>query len=270
LAIRRSILLFGGGRMGSALVRGWLAGGIAPASINVVDPAPSPALVALAASGGIGLNAPVGPAPEQVVVLAVKPQKAGELADALQGLAAPGTMIVSIMAGKTLGDLERLCPAASAFVRAHPNLPAAIGCGITAASASAGCSVDQRAFIARLFECVGSFEWLDGEALLDVVTGLSGSGPAYVFYLADCLTLAGIEAGLPAAIAERLARATISGAGAMLRSDGRSAGELRRDVTSPAGTTEAGLRVLMADAALQGLIGRTVAAAIARARALAG
>jgi pyrroline-5-carboxylate reductase len=106
--------------------------------------------------------------------------------------------------------------------------------------------------------------------LLDAVTGLSGSGPAYVFYLADCLTLAGIEAGLPAAVAERLARATISGAGAMLRQDDRSAGELRRDVTSPAGTTEAGLRVLMADAALQDLIRRTVAAATDRARALAG
>jgi pyrroline-5-carboxylate reductase len=267
---RHSIALFGGGRMGTAMLRGWLAAGIAPDAVTVIDPAPTASLSALAANAGFRLNAPPAPSPDRAIVLAVKPQKVGELASTLGALAVPGTMVVSIMAGKTLADLARLCPASAAIVRAHPNLPAAVGCGATVAVASAGCNAAQRAFAARLFESIGAFEWISDEALLDAVTGLSGSGPAYVFYLADCLTVAGIEAGLPAAIAERLARATIAGAGAMLRQDDRRAGDLRRDVTSPAGTTEAGLRVLMADGVLQNLVTRTVAAAAERARELAG
>lgn len=267
MANRSAILLFGGGRMGSALLRGWIAGGIDPGDIAVIEPSPNAALLELAGSG-VRLNPPANTARASTIVLAVKPQVVGALAETIHALGDAETMVVSIMAGKTLADLARLCPQSSALVRVHPNLPAAIGCGATAA-ASVGLSEMQRAFAERLFAAVGAFQWID-EDLLDVVTGLSGSGPAYVFYLAECLTEAGARAGLPRPIAEQLARATIAGAGAMLRQVDRSADDLRRDVTSPAGTTEAGLGVLMADGTLDRLVTDTVAAAAARARDLAG
>jgi pyrroline-5-carboxylate reductase len=268
--LRNNIILFGGGRMGSALLRGWLASGVDARDINVVDPAPMPELAELAGASGFALNAPIEARAGQTLVLAVKPQKIAELAAQYGQMAGEDTLIVSIMAGKTLADLARLFPRTSSFVRAMPNLPAAVSRGAAVAAASGGCTPARRASAERLLGSTGTLEWLDAEALIDAATGVSGSGPAYFFYLCDCLTEAGLAAGLPYPIAERLARQTIAGAGEMLRVSEKSAEQLRRDVTSPAGTTEAGLKVLMADGLVAGLIERTVAATTARARELAG
>jgi pyrroline-5-carboxylate reductase len=265
-----SIILFGGGRMGSAMLRGWIGAGVAPQRVIVIDPTPTPALLAYQAEASFALNPPPEGLAGTVVVLAVKPQKVPELEGSLRLVLQPETLVVSIMAGKTLADLASLCPGAGGLVRAMPNLPAAVGAGATVAVASATTSRDHRATAARLLGVTGLFEWLDTEGLMDAATGLSGSGPAYLFYIAECLAQAGVEAGLPLAIAVRLARATITGAGEMLRQSAQSAADLRRDVTSPAGTTEAGLRVLMGDDALQSMFTTTVRAAARRAGELAG
>jgi pyrroline-5-carboxylate reductase len=256
--------------MGSALLRGWLSSGIEAGDINVVDPYPSPELDALAREAGFAVNAPIIARAGQTLVLAVKPQKIAELATEQAALAGGDTLIVSIMAGKTIDNLAQLFPRSASFVRAMPNLPAAVGRGATVAVASSGCTPAHRDLAERLLGSSGTLEWLEDEALIDAATGVSGSGPAYLFYLCDCLTEAGLAAGLPYPIAERLARQTIAGAGEMLRVSEKSAEQLRRDVTSPAGTTEAGLKVLMADGLLAGLVDRTVAAAAGRARELAG
>ncbi len=266
----RSILLFGGGRMGFAMARGWVAAGFDPAAIAIVEPAPGAALLSFAHSSGCRLNPPLAAREGQAVVLAVKPQMAADLAASVAAVARADTLVLSIMAGKTLHDLGRLFRDVSAFVRAAPNLPAAVGRGMTVALAGTGCSPAEREFAADLLSGTGALLWFDDEALMDVATALSGSGPGYIFYIADCLTQAGVAAGLAQPVAETLARMTIAGAGEMLRVSDRSAADLRRDVTSPAGTTEAGLRVLMADGALQARLTATVAAALARSRELAG
>jgi pyrroline-5-carboxylate reductase len=265
-----SILLLGGGRMGGALLRGWLASGTPAAGIAVIDVAPSDELRAEAASKGFALNPPLDGVTADTVVVAVKPQKVTEICDIVTAVAAPGSLLVSIMAGKTLADLAGLFPATSRIIRAMPNLPAAVGRGMTVAVASPDCSPADRTRAERLLAATGAFEWLPDEALIDAATGLSGSGPAYVFYFTECLTEAGVRLGLAPELAARLARATVEGSGAMLEAGTATPERLRADVTSPAGTTEAALRVLMADGVLADLVGRTVAAAARRARELAG
>ncbi len=262
-----AIVLFGGGRMGSALLRGWIASGISPASITVVDPAPSEDLLAFGEEMGVAVNGPVEASAEQTLVIAVKPQKVSELSS-IQALIRDDTLIISIMAGKTVSDLYRLFTGTSAFVRAMPNLPAAVGRGATVAYAA--CNPAQKDVATRLLQGCGGLDWLSDERLIDVATGVSGSGPAYLFYLTDCLAHAGVAAGLPADVAERLARATVTGAGEMLRQSPKTAAELRDEVTSPGGTTQAGLRILMRDEVLQDLMTGTVAAAVHRSRELAG
>jgi isopenicillin-N N-acyltransferase-like protein len=264
------IVLFGGGRMGSAMVRAWINAGIAPDAITVIDPAPSPELLAHGAAAGFVLNGQLSAHPGQTVVLAVKPQKAAELTSLLRSIVQADTLVISIMAGKTVADLGRLCPGITAFVRAMPNLPASVGRGATVAFADAACTGVQRQIATQLLGSTGQLDWLEDEALIDAATGLSGSGPAYLFYIADCLTQAGIAAGLPADVAERLVRATVSGSGELLHLSPKSATELRNDVSSPAGTTLAGLEVLMKNGVLQNLLTGTVAAAADRARGLAG
>jgi pyrroline-5-carboxylate reductase len=235
----------------------------------VIDPAPSDALRADAARAGFALNPPTPGRRADVVVLAVKPQKVAEVQEDVARSADAATLIVSIMAGKTLAGLAGLFPASGRIVRAMPNLPAAVGRGMTVAVAAAACSDEDRALAERLLAGTGAFEWLDDEGLMDAATGLSGSGPAYVFYLAECLTAAGVAQGFGPEQAARLARLTITGAGELLALSDQSAASLRSDVTSPAGTTEAGLRVLMADGLMEDLVTRTVAAAARRARELA-
>ncbi|CAO3410132.1 pyrroline-5-carboxylate reductase [Azospirillum largimobile] len=262
-----TILLLGAGRMGSALLRGWLAQGIPAASITVIDPQPDKALEGLAVDTGFQLN-PAEPGLADVLVVAVKPQLAAAAAQDMQARLGEHSLVVSIMAGKTLADLRRLFPAAGGFVRAMPNLAAAVGRGATVLIADPSCRVEQAAQAARLLSAVGELEWLADETLMDAATAVSGSGPAYVFYLVECLTRAGIEAGLPPDTAERLARVTIEGAGELLRQTGLPAAELRSNVTSPGGTTQAGLSVLMRDGRMEALVSATVAAAAARARDL--
>ncbi|MBP2299817.1 pyrroline-5-carboxylate reductase [Azospirillum picis] len=268
-----SILLLGAGRMGAAMLRGWLAQGVPGSAIAVIDPTPTAELQALAGHAGFHLN-PAGTGHADILVAAVKPQMVAAAAPAVEGWLSGGSLVVSIMAGKTLADLKLLFPAAGAHVRAMPNLPAAVGRGATVAVAGPGIPADVLAGVVeragRLLGAVGSLEWLEDEALVDAATAVSGSGPAYVFYMVDCLTNAGVEAGLPPEVAERLARATVEGAGALMGATGQSAADLRAGVTSPGGTTQAGLSVLMADGILQGLLSSTVRAAAARARELGG
>jgi pyrroline-5-carboxylate reductase len=270
VALPASLLLVGAGKMGGAMLDGWLKIGLPLERITVIDPHPSPDMQALAAKG-LALNPALeGLAPQAVLVLAVKPQMLDEAAPALDKLIGEGTVVLSILAGKTIANIQDRLPAALAVVRAMPNLPAAIGRGVTAAVGSAGLTTSQRDLAQALLSGVGSVEWLDDEALIDAVTAISGSGPAYVFHLAECLAEAGRQLGLPADVAVRLARATVSGAGELLHQSDLPAGTLRENVTSKGGTTAAALEVLMAADGLQPLITRTAGAAKRRAAELSG
>jgi len=263
------VLLVGAGKMGSAMLEGWLGLGLDAAKVAVIEPQPSPEVSALAAQG-LRLNA----APDVIgevaaVVVAVKPQTAPEAMPAVAPFVGAATVAVSIMAGRTLHFLETALPRA-ALVRAMPNTPAAIGRGITVAVANARVSQGQRALVDALLSAVGAVEWVDDESLMDAVTAVSGSGPAYVFLLAEAMAQAGITAGLPAALAGKLARATVAGAGELLHRSPLEAATLRQNVTSPGGTTAAALDVLMAKDGLVPLMSEAIGAATRRSRELAG
>jgi pyrroline-5-carboxylate reductase len=271
-----TLVLVGCGKMGGALLAGWVAAGRASAAAPaiVVEPStasiaafqgnPAVTIVATAAE----LPVPLSPS---VVVFAVKPQGMENVVPAYRRFARPGTVFLSIAAGKTLGFLAGHLGAEAAAVRSMPNTPAAIGRGITVACANTGVTAAQRAQCDALLAAVGEVAWVDDEALLDPVTAVSGSGPAYVFLLAECLEEAGVAAGLPRDLAARLARATVAGSGELLQRSPDAADQLRRNVTSPNGTTAAALDVLMAgEGGLQTLLTRAVAAASKRSRDLAG
>ena len=265
-----TIVLVGAGKMGSAMLDGWIALGLAPSRVAVIEPQPSAEISALAARG-LKLNPdPRAVADPAVIVIAVKPQSAAEVVPAAVPLVGPSTVVVSIMAGQRLASLERALPAGSAVVRTMPNTPAAIGRGITVAVANARVSPPQRDLAQRLLAAIGAVEWVDDEGLLDAVTAVSGSGPAYVFLLAEALAQAGAAAGLPADLAERLARATVAGSGELLHRSPLDAATLRRNVTSPGGTTEAALALLMGREGLGPVMQQAVAAATRRSRELAG
>lgn len=269
------VLLVGAGRMGGALLKGWLAGGREPGRIFVQEPALPPDIAEIIARAGIATGSPpVMDAPPQVILLAVKPQAMDAVLPGVAPLAGPDTVVLSIAAGRSIDSMARHFKADTAIVRAMPNTPAAIGRGITALCANAHATSDQRAACEALLSATGETVWVAEEGLIDAVTAVSGSGPAYVFLLAECLAEAGKAAGLDAALAARLARATVSGAGELLHRSPEDAAELRRNVTSPGGTTEAALRVLMgeggAPAPLEELMTSAVAAALRRARELAG
>ena len=250
-----TILLAGAGKMGSAMLEGWLALGLAPAMIAVIEPQPSREIAALR-ERGLRLN------PSRDAV-------AEEVMPTLAPFVGGATVVVSIMAGRTLQFLARSLPGA-AIVRAMPNTPAAIGRGMTVAVANARVSAAQRALVDALLSAVGAVEWVADEALMDAVTALSGSGPAYVFLLAEAMARAGTAAGLPAALAATLARATVAGAGELLHRSPLDAATLRQNVTSPGGTTAAALEVLMAEGGLERLMTAAIAAATKRSRDLAG
>lgn len=269
-ALPKTLVLIGAGKMGGAMLEGWLRIGIDPAGVTLVDPQPSNEMAALAARQGMALNPAGGGSPAEVVILATKPQMLDTAAPAVARLIGPGTLLISILAGKTLGDLAQRLPTAAAIIRAMPNLPASVQRGATAAVAGAGVSTGQRLTADALLAAIGTVEWLDDEGLIDAVTAVSGSGPAYVFHLVECLAAAGAAAGLPPETAARLARATIEGAGEMLHQSQLSPETLRRNVTSPAGTTAAALEILMADDGLAPLMERAVAAAKRRAGELSG
>jgi pyrroline-5-carboxylate reductase len=266
-----TLVLMGAGKMGGAMLEGWLAGGIAPSGLTVLDPHASDGLKALSASHGFRLNPPLDSiAPPQALVLAVKPQMLDAAADALQALAGPETLVVSVLAGKTIANLAARAPRARAFIRAMPNLPASVRRGVSGVAAGDGVDAAGRAMATALLSGIGHVEWVAGEDLIDAVTAVSGSGPAYVFHLVECLAEAGIAAGLPPDVAARLARGTIEGSGELLRLSGAEPATLRQNVTSPGGTTAAALEVLMAENGMKPLLRRAVAAARQRAGELSG
>jgi pyrroline-5-carboxylate reductase len=265
-----TILLVGAGKMGAALLQGWLVRGLDPRNIAVIEPKPGDGLRAMMAQG-VRLNpSPEGTGDAGAVVIAVKPQIAAEVVPPLALSLGASTVVVSIMAGKTLGFLQEALPDAAA-VRAMPNTPAAIGRGITVAVANTRVAPAQRDLTTRLLAATGTVEWIADEKLMDAVTAVSGSGPAYVFLLAESLARAGVAAGLPPELAAKLARETVAGAGELLHRASLDPAMLRRDVTSPGGTTAAALEVLMAAAdGLDPLLAKAVAAAAKRSRELAG
>ena len=262
-----SILLVGGGRMGAALLAGWREQGLAPSV--VVDPAPDATALAddvvRVVPNAAALPADFMP---RIVVLAIKPQMAVDVLPAYAHLAANAAFL-SIMAGRSLAGLASLLGARAAIVRAMPNTPAAIRQGVTVACAAPGVAADTRALCDTLLRAVGQVAWIEDEAQMDAVTAVSGSGPAYVFLLAELLEQAACAEGLPPDLARTLARATVAGAGALLGASAEDSAALRQAVTSKGGTTEAALAVLMADDAWPASLARAVRAAAVRSRGLA-
>ena len=267
---RDTILLVGAGRMGGAMLDGWLTQGVAGSRIAVLEPAPSDALTALCGARGVALN-PVAVHPVDTLVLAVKPQGLDAAAPAIEPWAGPGTAVVSILAGRTLADLASRFPRAGGCLRAMPNLPSSVGRGVTGLASDGRATELAMERVVRWLGAVGRVERLDREDQIDVVTAISGSGPAYVFLLAEVLAKAGERLGLPPDLAARLGRATVEGAGELMhRSPAIDPATLRQTVTSPGGTTAAALAVLMADDALETLLSGAAVAAHRRAQELAG
>ncbi len=267
-----SLLLVGCGKMGGALLAGWLDRGLDATSITIVEPAGLPAGMPPAAADRVvaGVDALADHVAPRVVLFAVKPQVMDAVVPAYRRFAWPETVFLSIAAGRTLASFARLLGGGAAVVRAMPNTPAAVRRGITAACGNRHVDFAQRDLCTDLLAAVGEVVWVEDEAMMDAVTAVSGSGPAYVFHLVEAMAAAGSAAGLPADLAERLARATVTGAAALLDQSPDAPATLRRNVTSPGGTTEAALAVLMADAGLTHLLTDAVAAAARRARELAG
>jgi pyrroline-5-carboxylate reductase len=262
------LVLLGAGNMGGAMLAGWIARGLSPKKIVVLEPKPAPSVKALTRKGLI-LNPAKLPKDIAAIVVAIKPQAAPDILPQIAP-AAGKAMIVSIMAGRTIGFLESMVSRSSPVVRAMPNLPASVGRGITVAAPNDNVSRAQRAFATGLLAAVGAVEWVEDEKLMDAVTATSGSGPAYVFLLAETMTRAAIAAGLSAELAARLVRETIAGAGELLRQSPLDAATLRKNVTSPGGTTAAALAVLMGPGDLEAVMERAIAAATRRSRELAG
>jgi pyrroline-5-carboxylate reductase len=271
LSFDGTLLLAGVGNMGQALLTGWLEDGLDAARVVVQDPSPPERARELLAQHHIPCAAEVAAAsaPPAIIVLAVKPQLIDAVLPPLARLAGRATLVLSIAAGRTIAGIARHLPAGLGVVRSMPNTPAAIGRGITVAVANAHVTPAQRAACSALLGAVGEVAWVEDEGLLDAVTAVSGSGPAYVFYLCECLAEAGVKAGLAPELAGQLARWTVAGAGELLHRSPLEAGVLRQNVTSPNGTTFAALQVLMADDGLARLMREAVAAATRRSRELA-
>ncbi len=271
--MERTVLLAGCGKMGEAMLSGWIERGIPASGISIVEPNEQTA-ANLRATYAVSTYSSPDAVPEGVspdfVVFAVKPQMMDLVAPAYARFKAPATAFLSIAAGKTVDYFEKALGDDAVIVRAMPNTPAAVRRGITVMFANPRVSPDQKAACDDLLQAVGSVEWTDSEGALDGVTALSGGGPAYVFLLVEVMAEAGKQAGLPDALADRLARETVSGAGELLRQSDDSPATLRINVTSPAGTTAEALAVLMAENGMQALMTKAVAAAKKRSEELAG
>ncbi|WP_113385785.1 pyrroline-5-carboxylate reductase [Rhizobium sp. SYY.PMSO] len=264
------IVLIGAGNMGGALLTGWLKNGVPGSSVIVADPNPAEPMRKMIADAGAShvTEAPAG-VKAGVLFIAVKPQVLDAVLPAFKSVVGEGTVVVSIAAGKTLSSLEKHL-GDLAMVRAMPNTPAMVGRGVTGAFANARTSERQRQLVQNLLKVSGPVEWVPGEADIDAVTAVSGSGPAYVFYLVECMAEAGRKLGLQADLAMRLARETVAGAGELLHQSPDDASRLRQNVTSPGGTTAAALGVLMAEDGMQPLFDAALEAARKRAQELAG
>lgn len=273
ISLNGPLVLAGAGKMGGAMLAGWLKRGLDPRMVTVQDPGPPAEIAALLSAHDIAVSPVAEPSatPPAVIVVAVKPQAMDAVFPGLAKLAGAETLVLSIAAGKPIASFEAHLPPGVPVIRAMPNTPAAIGRGITVCVANAKVSAAQRALATSLLEAVGEVGWVDDEAQMDAVTAVSGSGPAYVFLLAEAMAAAGKRQGLDPGLAERLARATVAGAGELLSQSTESAGQLRQNVTSPGGTTAAALSVLMQDGSGLGeLMDEAVAAATKRGRELAG
>ncbi len=265
------LVLIGAGKMGGALLEGWLKQGLDASRLVIFDPAPSPEVHGIIRTRSLALNTdPAEIRDAAVIVVAVKPQAFDAALSGMRALRQPDSLVVSIVAGKTLASLERHFGVDAAVVRAMPNTPAAVGCGITAIIANRRVTRSTLALASSLLAAVGNVVAVESEEQMDAVTAVSGSGPAYVFYLTECLADAGRKLGLSEGLANTLARATVSGSGELMSLSGLPAAQLRQNVTSPGGTTQAALAVLMADDGLGPLLERAVAAAARRAQELAG
>ena len=265
-----AVVLVGAGNMGGAMLSGWLKNGVPGSSVLVLDPGPSEPILQMITEAGARHSAtPPEGLKAGIIFIAVKPQVMDKVLPPLKGLVGRDTVVVSVAAGKTLSFLEQHLGEAG-MVRAMPNTPAMIGRGVTGAFANARVTPEQRQQVQNLLKVSGPVEWVSSEADIDAVTALSGSGPAYVFYLVECMAEAGRKAGLPADLAMRLARETVSGAGELLHRSPDDASRLRQNVTSPGGTTAAALSVLMAEDGMQPLFDKAIEAARKRAGELAG
>jgi pyrroline-5-carboxylate reductase len=263
----RPIVLVGAGKMGGAMLAGW-ARTPPEAPVIIVDPKVSDEVAAIAAQMGATLAAaPPADTLAGLLIVAVKPQMMGAVLPALAAMRDGETAVVSVAAGITIAALEAAL-GEGPVVRTIPNTPAQIGRGVTVAVANAAVTEAQKQAATGLLGAIGMVEWVDDEALIDAATAVSGSGPAYVFHVVECMAEAGRRVGLPADLAMRIARGTVAGAGALLDSTETDAATLRQNVTSPGGTTAAALGVLMGDEAMQTLFADAIAAASNRAREL--
>lgn len=261
------VVLAGAGKMGTALARGWLSAGLRSADLVLVDPKPMDAVVDFAGQHGLLLVPVIPDGPVKVLVLAVKPQIMNDVLQSARDKVNPETLVLSIAAGIALDTLTNGL-GTDRVVRTMPNTPAQVGKGITGAVAAGGVNADDHALAEELLAAAGDVVWFDSEASLDAVTAVSGSGPAYVFLLVEALAAAGVAEGLSVDQAMALARQTIIGAAALMDADPTDAATLRKNVTSPGGTTAAALDVLMADDGLKALMARAVSAANARSKEL--
>jgi pyrroline-5-carboxylate reductase len=265
--LQGTIVLAGAGKMGGAMLSGWLALGLDANRVAVIEPDPSDEIKALLAKG-VRLNPALSDiGTVSALVVALKPQMFREAGPQLRPFAGASTLVVSVMAGMTIATITQVC--GGSVVRAMSNTPAAIGRGITVAVADSSVSVAQRAVADALLRAIGAVEWTNDETLMDAVTAVSGSGPAYVYLLAEELARAGVEAGLPPELATKLARETVAGSGELLHRSELDSATLRQNVSSPGGTTVAALEVLMGPDGMQSLLTRAVAAATKRSRELA-
>jgi pyrroline-5-carboxylate reductase len=260
------VALIGAGKMGLALAKGWIAGGLPPRALMLVDPEPSDAATRFAVEHGVALSGKLEASPK-VLVLAVKPQVAGPVMAGLQPRVTGDTLAISIAAGISIASLAAGL-GTERVIRTMPNTPAQLGKGMTGAVAGPGLRTGDRETADALLAAAGEVVWFDEERAIDAVTSVSGSGPAYVFHLVEALAAAGEKQGLNAEQAMLLARQTIIGAAALLEADPSPASTLRENVTSPNGTTAAALAVLMAPDGLGALVDKAVAAARKRSEEL--
>ncbi len=266
-----TLCLVGAGNMGGAMLAGWLAAGHDAAAITVIDPKPPEPMLKLIADNGVQHVTSAADAEQaEFIIVAVKPQMMENVLPGLVDLVTGDNVVLSVAAGTTIATLSSPFDSVSPrVVRAMPNTPAMVQRGITVCVGNERVSGVQKDQISTLLQAVGKVEWVDDEVLIDAVTGVSGSGPAYVFHLAEALALAGEKAGLSADLAAKLAQATVSGAGELMRQSDLTPAVLRQNVTSPNGTTQAALEVLMGEGGFPQLLEKAVAAATDRSRELA-
>ncbi|WP_417428251.1 pyrroline-5-carboxylate reductase [Kiloniella sp.] len=267
-----TLLLVGCGKMGGAMLQGWLDRGLVGSQVAIIDPSAKAAYMQPFVKQGVQavetLEELSGSFNPDYILFAVKPQMIDATITSYHPYAEQGAVILSVIAGKQISFFEKHLGADTAIVRTMPNTPAAVSRGMTVLYANQNVSEEQAIVCEQLMAAVGGTAWLEDESQIDAVTGVSGSGPAYIFYLAECLAQAGVDAGLPKELAQKLADTTVSGAGELLRLSNDSPSQLRINVTSPNGTTQAGLNVLMADDGLQPVMSKTVAAAAKRSKEL--